>query len=111
MNRIALITGASRGIGAAAAREFARNGYAVVLAARDEAALRSVATDIQAQGGQALAVATDVADQVSVERLVRAAVEEFGGLDAAFNTAGAAAHRRLLAGRNSAGRLSKLRCA
>jgi NAD(P)-dependent dehydrogenase (short-subunit alcohol dehydrogenase family) len=88
MSKIALVTGASRGIGAATARAFARSGYAVVLAARGEEALRAVAAEIEAEGGQALAVPTDVAEQSSVERLVQRALEAFGGLDVAFNNAG-----------------------
>jgi NAD(P)-dependent dehydrogenase (short-subunit alcohol dehydrogenase family) len=91
MPRIALISGASRGIGAATARLFARRGYSVVLAARGADALGSVAADIEAHGGHALAVPTDVADQASVERLVQRAVAEFGGLDVAFNNAGSGA--------------------
>jgi len=85
--RVALVAGASRGIGAATAAAFAAAGAAVVLAARDEAALRSVAADITAHGGRALAVATDVTDAGSMRRLVERAVSEFGRLDAAFNNA------------------------
>jgi NAD(P)-dependent dehydrogenase (short-subunit alcohol dehydrogenase family) len=85
--RVALVAGASKGIGAAAAEEFAAAGAAVVLAARDVAALRSVAEGIEARGGRALAVGTDVTDTGSVRRLVEQTMETFGRLDAAFNNA------------------------
>jgi NAD(P)-dependent dehydrogenase (short-subunit alcohol dehydrogenase family) len=87
-NKVAIITGASRGIGAAAARTFARAGASVVLAAREERAMASVAQEIVAAGGQALVVPTDVGDPASVERLVRQTLEAYGHLDAAFNNAG-----------------------
>jgi NAD(P)-dependent dehydrogenase (short-subunit alcohol dehydrogenase family) len=85
--RVALVAGASKGIGAATAEEFAAAGAAVVLAARDVAALRSVADGIEARGGRALAVGTDVTDAGSVRRLVERTIEAFGRLDAAFNNA------------------------
>lgn len=86
--KVAIITGASRGIGAAAARVFAAAGAKVVLAARDEPALIAIAQEIQDGGGEALVVATDVADAGAVQRLVERTVNEFGRLDAAFNNSG-----------------------
>lgn len=85
--KVALVAGASRGIGAATALAFARSGAAVALAARDEAALQGVAEKIRAEGGRALAVSTDVGDAASVERLVERTLESFGRLDMAFNNA------------------------
>jgi NAD(P)-dependent dehydrogenase (short-subunit alcohol dehydrogenase family) len=85
--RVAIITGASRGIGAATSRAFAAAGAAVALAARDEAALASLADQLLAGGGRAIAVPTDVADPASVERLVDRTVGAFGRLDLAFNNA------------------------
>ena len=85
--KVALVAGASRGIGAVTARAFAQAGAAVVVAARDEAALKEVADGIRAEGGQALAVQTDVGDAASAEHLVAQAVSTFGRLDAAFNNA------------------------
>lgn len=85
--RVAIVTGASRGIGAATAREFANAGAAVVLAARDKDALESVERGISSAGGRALAMPTDVGDPASVERMVEGTVAEFGRLDVAFNNA------------------------
>ena len=85
--RVALVAGASKGIGAATAEAFAAAGAAVVLAARDTAALESVARRIGASGGNAIAVRTDVADAESMGSLVDRALEAYGRLDAAFNNA------------------------
>ncbi|MFE9105594.1 SDR family NAD(P)-dependent oxidoreductase [Actinomadura geliboluensis] len=90
--RVAIVTGASRGIGAATARALHEAGAAVVLAARDGAALAELAAEIGAAGGRALAVPTDVTDPDAVERLVHRAVEEFGRLDAAVNNAAGGGH-------------------
>jgi len=86
--KVAIITGASRGIGAASARILAASGAKVVLAARDAGAIATVAKDILSKGGQAVAVPTDVGDPVSVERLVQQTIDAYGRLDAAFNNAG-----------------------
>jgi NAD(P)-dependent dehydrogenase (short-subunit alcohol dehydrogenase family) len=85
--RVALVAGASRGIGAATAAAFAAAGAAVVLGARDTAALESVASRIRSHGGQALAVGLDVTSADSAHHLVDQAVSTFGRLDAAFNNA------------------------
>lgn len=91
--RVAIITGASRGIGAATSRAFAAAGAAVALAARDEAALASLADQLLAGGSRAIAVPTDVADPASVERLVDRTVGAFGRLDLAFNNAAGGGQR------------------
>lgn len=85
--RVALVAGASKGIGAVTAEAFAAAGAAVVLAARDTEALKSVAARIEAGGGEALAVGCDVTDVDSVRDLVDQAVRQYGRLDAAFNNA------------------------
>ncbi len=85
--RRAIVTGASRGIGAEIARAMARAGAAVVLAARDEEALARIADEIADEGGRAVVVPTDVSDPAAVERMVAAAVRELGGLDVAVNNA------------------------
>jgi NAD(P)-dependent dehydrogenase (short-subunit alcohol dehydrogenase family) len=87
--KVAIVTGASRGIGAAAAVRFAAEGARVVLAARNRAALDAIAAEIRAAGGESQAVVLDVTDEGSVKRAVEAAVERFGRLDVAFNNAGA----------------------
>jgi NAD(P)-dependent dehydrogenase (short-subunit alcohol dehydrogenase family) len=85
--QVALVAGASRGIGAATAEAFAAAGAAVVLGARDLPALQAVASRIEAAGGRALAVRTDVSDVESMRRLVDQGLAAYGRLDAAFNNA------------------------
>jgi NAD(P)-dependent dehydrogenase (short-subunit alcohol dehydrogenase family) len=85
--RVALVAGASKGIGAATAAAFAAAGAAVVLAARDIDALTSVAGRIEANGGKALAVGTDVSDAQAQQNLIDRVLATFGRLDAAFNNA------------------------
>jgi len=85
--RVALVAGASRGIGAATAEAFAAAGAAVVLGARDMHALESVAKRIESGGGRVIAVRTDVTDVDSMRNLVDQGLAAFGRLDAAFNNA------------------------
>ncbi|MHB6904051.1 SDR family NAD(P)-dependent oxidoreductase [Streptomyces sp. DB-54] len=91
-----MITGASSGIGAAAARLFAAEGAAVVLMARREERLRMLAGEIEARGGRAAVAAGSVTCEDDVEKAVATAVECFGHLDGAFNNAGWAEAGRLL---------------
>ncbi|MEU3253473.1 glucose 1-dehydrogenase [Streptomyces sp. NPDC006997] len=86
--KVVMITGASSGIGAAAARVFAAEGATVVLMARRAKLLDAVAEEVRGLGGQALAAPGDVCRGGDVGRVVRQAVDAFGRLDAAFNNAG-----------------------
>src|SRR2546430_11349988 len=85
--KVAIVTGASRGIGAATARAFADAGAAVALAARSEHELTDLAASISAAGGRAIAIPTDLGDADAVRQLVERTVETFGKLDLAFNNA------------------------
>lgn len=87
--KVAIVAGASRGIGAAASRSFAEAGATVVLAARTAPAIAAIAEEINAAGGRALAVPTDATDPESVKRLVEKTLATFGRLDVAFNNSGA----------------------
>ena len=87
-DKIVLVTGASRGIGAAAARLFAREGASVVLAARSTTSLDAVVDEICRGGGSASAVTMDLADPGSIRAAVARVDELHGRLDAAFNNAG-----------------------
>ncbi|MEQ8446979.1 MAG: SDR family oxidoreductase [Pelagibacterium sp.] len=86
--KVAIITGASSGIGKAAAMLFSAHGAAVVLVARREDSLNSVADEIRARGGRAIAVAGDVSDARTHRDAVTSAQTTFGGLHIAFNNAG-----------------------
>jgi 3-oxoacyl-[acyl-carrier protein] reductase len=87
--KIAVITGSSRGIGAAIAKELAAQGAAVVLNHRDSAAqAETVAAEIAAAGGQAVAIRADVSSYAEAQRLVKETVDRFGRLDILVNNAG-----------------------
>jgi NAD(P)-dependent dehydrogenase (short-subunit alcohol dehydrogenase family) len=87
--KVVFITGASRGIGAAAARLFASEGAAVVLASRGTDALQQIVTEIRADGGVADAVTLDLADRASIRAAVDRVEELHGRLDGAFNNGAA----------------------
>jgi NAD(P)-dependent dehydrogenase (short-subunit alcohol dehydrogenase family) len=86
--KVAIVTGASSGIGRASAKLFARAGAKVVVAARRKAELESLVREIADQGGAALALAGDVSEEAFAEELVQRAEQSYGRLDVAFNNAG-----------------------
>ena len=87
-NNVALITGASRGIGAATAVAMAKAGASVVLAARTEDQIDALAHKIRESGGQATAVTCDISDYIAMENAVNSCVETYGGLDIFIGNAG-----------------------
>lgn len=87
-NKVALVTGASSGIGRATAIKFAAEGAQVVAVARRADRLVEVATEIQSKGGVCKTIAADVTQESSIERIVRETVDAFGGIDVLVNAAG-----------------------
>ncbi|ATQ73375.1 short-chain dehydrogenase [Massilia violaceinigra] len=86
--KVAIVTGASSGIGYETARLFAREGAKVVVTARRQAELDVLVAEIERSGGEAIAVAGDIREEDTARALVEVAVGSFGGLDIAFNNAG-----------------------
>ena len=91
-NKVAIVTGAGRGIGRATALAFAREGANVVLAARTVSEIDAVADEIRRAGREALSVPTDVSRKSEVESMVKQAFDRFGKVDILVNNAGVAIH-------------------
>lgn len=87
-DKVALVTGASQGLGRALALAFAEEGARVVVNARSDESVRPVAGEVEGAGAEVLAVAADVSREAEVERLVRETVERFGRIDVLVNNAG-----------------------
>ena len=87
-HKVAIITGASKGIGRALSLRFGREGARVVCAARSADLVKDTAAQVQAAGGQAIAVACDASVETDVQRLVAAGVQAFGRIDTLVNNAG-----------------------
>jgi 7-alpha-hydroxysteroid dehydrogenase len=94
--KVAIVTGAGKGIGAGCARALAEAGADVVCAARTQADIDAVAADVRAMGRRALAVPTDVTLTEQLEALVARSVEEFGRIDVLVNNAGGWLPRALM---------------
>ena len=92
-DEVAVIIGASKGIGAEASKVFASVGIKVVLAARDEKLLSNVVNEIKDKGGDAIYIPTDVNNPNAVENLINETVEHYGKLDFAFNNQAGGGHR------------------
>src|SRR3954452_4447797 len=87
-DRVAVVTGASSGIGEATAKALASEGYAVALAARREERINQFADEISTNGGNALAIPTDVTDRSSARALIQTTKDELGSVDVLVNNAG-----------------------
>ncbi|MBA2441106.1 MAG: SDR family NAD(P)-dependent oxidoreductase [Rubrobacter sp.] len=86
--KVALVTGASQGLGRALALDYARRGAALVINARSEESVGPVAEEVRGLGAEVLALGADVADSAEAEKLAGAAVERFGRVDVLVNNAG-----------------------
>jgi NADP-dependent 3-hydroxy acid dehydrogenase YdfG len=93
--KVVIITGASSGLGEATARHLVAQGARVALGARRIARLRALVDELKAQGGQAIACATDVTDRAQVQQLADAAIGAFGRVDVLINNAGLMPHSPL----------------
>ena len=91
-DKVAIVTGAGSGIGAAVARTFAREGAQVTITGRRKELLDEVADQIAAAGGHALAVPSSVTDEADVQRAVQATLATFGRVDILVNNAGHLSH-------------------
>jgi 3-oxoacyl-[acyl-carrier protein] reductase len=87
-DKVAIVTGAGRGIGEAVAGAFAREGARSILVSRTESEVAAVANAITARGAVAAAVAADVSGPLTADRIVKAAIEAYGGVDILVNAAG-----------------------
>ncbi len=95
-NPVAIVTGASRGIGEAVARRLSAEGWRVTLAARGVENLKQITLAIQAKGGQALVAPTDVRLRMEIERMLDLTLEQWGRVDLLFNNAGVSYDRPLV---------------
>lgn len=86
--KVALITGASQGLGRALALAFAREGAKLVISSRSEESIRRIDDELERMGAEVISLSADVSEAVAGERMARAAVEEFGGIDVLVNNAG-----------------------